>query len=154
MFVLVRHGEAGSKRRWHGQDSLRPLSDHGHRQAAGLVHSLRDLDVRAVLTSPMTRCRQTVAPLAQARDLTIREHALLLPDADLTALMSMLSEPSIGGTVLCTHGEALTRILPQWQDLPRTGGPPDDKTRKGAAWIVENYPGPRASLRYLPATPA
>jgi phosphohistidine phosphatase SixA len=153
MFVLVRHADAGSKRLWKGPDAQRPLTEHGRHQAAGLAQSLLGLDIRAILTSAMTRCRQTIEPLATARQLPIREHELLLPDADLTALLALLAEPTIAGTVLCTHRETLSRILPQWPDAPRTDAPPRDKTAKGAAWIVDNLPGPHAELRYVPATP-
>jgi 8-oxo-dGTP diphosphatase len=154
MFALVRHADAGSKRRWPGPDTQRPLSAHGQRQTRGLVSTLHGLDIRAIWTSPMTRCRQTVEPLARARALPIRETGLLSPDADLTDLLALLVQPSITDAVLCTHRETLTRVLLHWQQLPRTGGPEDDKTAKGAAWIVENYPGPLAALHYLPADPA
>ena len=153
MFVLVRHADAGSKRGWDGPDAERPLTERGQRQAVGLVQSLLGLDIRAVLSSPMTRCRQTIAPLATARALPIREHELLLPDADLTALMALLGDPSIAGCVLCTHGETLNRILPLWPDAPRTDALPGDKTTKGAGWIVHDVPGRHAMLQYLPANP-
>ena len=38
---LIRHGKAGSRREWDGDDSLRPLSRPGVAQAQGLVPLLR-----------------------------------------------------------------------------------------------------------------
>lgn len=154
MFVLIRHADAGNKRDWPGPDTQRPLTPHGRRQADSLVNALQHLDLGGIWTSPMMRCRQTIQPLAEARGLPLREHELLLPAADLDDLLALLGDPTIAGAALCTHRETLTRLLPHWQHLPRTNAPADDKTAKGAAWIVERYPGPHAALHYVPAKPA
>ncbi|MFC6089734.1 histidine phosphatase family protein [Saccharothrix lopnurensis] len=45
------------------------LSEEGERQAAGLVDRLAALPVDAVVSSPLERCRQTLAPLLAARGL-------------------------------------------------------------------------------------
>ncbi len=149
MFVLVRHAHAGDKNDWGGPDALRPLSARGLRQANGLVDSLRGLRISAVWSSPTTRCRQTVAPLANERRLPVRDHALVLPDADLTALLALLGQPATSGAVLCTHGETLTRLLPHWLHTVPTDDTASITTSKGAAWIVEDFPGPRPRLQYL-----
>ena len=38
--LLVRHGDAGDRDRWQGDDRVRPLSPQGRRQALGLVEQL------------------------------------------------------------------------------------------------------------------
>lgn len=41
------------------------LDDKGREQAAGLIDRLGDLPIRAVVTSPLLRCRRTIEPLAE-----------------------------------------------------------------------------------------
>jgi probable phosphoglycerate mutase len=66
---LIRHGEP----EW-VLDGLNivnpPLTERGHRQAAAMAGALADEQFNEVLVSPLTRARQTAAPLlaAQARD--------------------------------------------------------------------------------------
>lgn len=153
MFVLVRHAHAGSKSTWSGPDAERPLSVKGRRQALGLAVALRQVRIHAVWSSPMARCRRTVAPLAQERQLMIRDQALLLPGGDVTALIAVLAEPTSAGTVLCTHGETLSGLLPQWQESATSDAPLDNPTAKGAAWIVRDFPGPRPQLHYIRPQP-
>ena len=64
--VVLRHGSAESRKAWSGDDRLRPLRRRGSRQAERLVPLLAAYDVSRVVTSTSTRCRQTVAPYAEA----------------------------------------------------------------------------------------
>ncbi|HZC53356.1 MAG TPA: histidine phosphatase family protein [Mycobacterium sp.] len=153
MFVVVRHAHAGRKADWDGPDAQRPLSEKGRRQALGLVASLRGLDLRAVWSSPTARCRQTVAPLADERQLPIRGLELLLPDAEVTALSALLASPNMDGAVLCTHRKTLARLLPLWRHTAVPDDPGGGGTAKGAAWLVGDLAGAHPRLRYVPATP-
>jgi probable phosphomutase (TIGR03848 family) len=66
--ILLRHGRSTSNTahvlagRAEGVD----LDDKGRQQAAELVDRIRDLPIRAVVSSPMLRCRRTIEPLAEA----------------------------------------------------------------------------------------
>ncbi|OBK29602.1 phosphoglycerate mutase [Mycobacterium asiaticum] len=66
--LLLRHGRSTSNTagvlagRAEGVD----LDDKGREQAAGLIDRIGDLSIRAVVTSPLLRCRRTVEPLAEA----------------------------------------------------------------------------------------
>ena len=59
--LLVRHAHAGDRFRWQGEDSLRPLSESGRREAARIVSQLRPL--RSTASS-------AVPPVAAARPWT------------------------------------------------------------------------------------
>lgn len=63
--VLVRHAEP----EW-VKDGLNvvnpPLTDRGHRQAERLAESLRGQHFDEILVSPLTRARQTAAPILEA----------------------------------------------------------------------------------------
>lgn len=69
--VLLRHGRSTSNTegvlagRAEGVD----LDDKGREQAVGLIERIGDLPIRAMVCSPMLRCRRTVEPLADALSL-------------------------------------------------------------------------------------
>jgi probable phosphomutase (TIGR03848 family) len=66
--ILLRHGRSTSNTAGTlaGRSEGIDLDDKGREQAAGLIDRLADLTIRAVVTSPMLRCRRTVEPLADA----------------------------------------------------------------------------------------
>ena len=140
MYVLVRHGHAGDKKLWDGDDAHRPLTGRGRQQAEGLVASLREAGPARLLTSPYARCRQTLEPLAQQLALPVTGWDLLRPDADVRRLDRRLADPRLEGAVLCTHGETLNALFDLWagtRALVRIGhGVQTGPTQKGAAWVV------------------
>ena len=106
--VLLRHASAGHRTRWDGHDEHRPLDERGRRQAAALVQELRDLlDVRRIVSSPYTRCVETVVPLAEALGLEVEEDVRLEEGGGGHA-SPLLAEP---GVVLCTHGDVIEELL-------------------------------------------
>lgn len=66
--ILLRHGRSTSNTAGTlaGRSEGVDLDDKGREQAAGLVDRIGDLRIRAVVSSPMLRCRRTVEPLAEA----------------------------------------------------------------------------------------
>jgi 8-oxo-(d)GTP phosphatase len=105
--VLLRHASAGDRDHWDGPDVLRPLDERGRRQAAELVELLRPFGLRRVVSSPYTRCVDTVAPLAKALGVPLEEDERLAegaaPGAD-----ELLRED---GVLACTHGDVVVDVL-------------------------------------------
>lgn len=66
--ILLRHGRSTSNTAGvlAGRSEGVDLDDKGREQAAGLIDRLGDLPIRAVVTSPLLRCRRTLEPLAEA----------------------------------------------------------------------------------------
>jgi probable phosphomutase (TIGR03848 family) len=66
--ILLRHGRSTSNTAGTlaGRSEGVDLDDKGREQAAGLIDRLGDLPIRAVVTSPLLRCRSTLEPLAEA----------------------------------------------------------------------------------------
>jgi probable phosphomutase (TIGR03848 family) len=64
--ILLRHGRSTSNTAGilAGRSEGVDLDDKGREQAAGLIDRIGDLPIRAVVCSPMLRCRSTVEPLA------------------------------------------------------------------------------------------
>lgn len=69
--LLLRHGRstANTAGVLAGRSAGVELDEKGREQAEQVVTRLADLPVVAVVASPLTRCQQTVAPLAVAREL-------------------------------------------------------------------------------------
>jgi 8-oxo-(d)GTP phosphatase len=119
--VLLRHASAGDRDHWDGPDLLRPLDERGRRQAAELVELLRPFGLRRVVSSPYTRCVDTVAPLAKALGVPLEEDERLAegaaPGAD-----ELLRED---GVLACTHGDVVVDVLGRG-------------LKKGAAAVLQN----------------
>lgn len=66
--ILLRHGRSTSNTAHvlAGRSEGVELDDKGRQQAADLVERIGELPIRAVVCSPQLRCRNTVAPLAEA----------------------------------------------------------------------------------------
>ena len=66
--ILLRHGRSTSNTAGilAGRSEGVDLDDRGREQAEGLIDRIGDLPIRAVVTSPLLRCRRTVAPLAES----------------------------------------------------------------------------------------
>ena len=95
------------------------LDERGRAQAAALVARLRDVPVAAVVSSPLQRCEETLAPLLADREL----EAVAEPDVSEVdygawtgkALKDLLSEPL--WTVVQQHPSAA--VFPEGEGLAR-----------------------------------
>ena len=75
--VVVRHGSAGERSAWQGDDHDRPLDEAGERQAAAMVEVLAAYGVRRVLSSDVLRCLDTVEPYAASHGRSVETEPLL-----------------------------------------------------------------------------
>jgi probable phosphomutase (TIGR03848 family) len=66
--ILLRHGRSTSNTAGvlAGRSEGVDLDDKGREQAVGLIDRIGDLPIRAVVCSPLLRCRRTVEPLTEA----------------------------------------------------------------------------------------
>jgi probable phosphomutase (TIGR03848 family) len=66
--ILLRHGRSTSNTAGvlAGRSEGVDLDDKGREQAVGLIDRIGELPIKAVVSSPMLRCRRTVEPIAQA----------------------------------------------------------------------------------------
>jgi phosphohistidine phosphatase SixA len=105
--VLLRHASAGDRDDWDGPDRFRPLDERGRRQAAELVEMLRPYGLRRVVSSPYTRCIETVEPLAAALGVQVESDDRLEEGAAAGA-DELLEED---GVLACTHGDVVFDVL-------------------------------------------
>jgi phosphohistidine phosphatase SixA len=145
---LVRHAKAGDRERWTEDDRLRPLTKKGRRQAEGLVHLFRRLEVARIVTSSYLRCSQTVRPLALARGLEVELSPVLEEGAAVGDVLKLLSSCP-DDTVLCTHGDVIPAVI---EPLATAGMTIEGEAgwKKGSTWILERRGSRFLSARYVP----
>ncbi|MEX0790610.1 MAG: NUDIX hydrolase [Actinomycetota bacterium] len=137
--LLVRHGTAGNRKDWEGDDRLRPLDEKGRRQALALADSLIHYPVEHVYSSPFVRCTQTVEPLAQRLGLPVVEVDQLAEGATIEEVEGLIDGLGGGLAILCTHGDVMEQIV-------GTAAP----NRKGGFWLVRKEDKGVAPIRYVP----
>ena len=149
---LVRHAHAGDRGDWRGDDSLRPLSERGRRQAEGIAALLAAPPrLHRVLSSPSLRCVQTVEPLARAHGLRVETDERLLEGADPREALALLEEELRSGAIAaCSHGDVIPAVL----DLLRGDGVRIEGAftwPKASTWAIDaDDSGRPVAARYLP----
>ena len=138
--LIVRHGTAGSKSRYKGDDRKRPLDKHGRAQAESLVGVLLAFGANVLHAADRARCHQTIEPLAEELGATIHNEPLLTEEAYAenrkAARHRVLEIAAAGGTaVICTQGRVIPDLIAWWCE--RDGVRPDkSRNRKGSTWVL------------------
>ena len=109
--LLVRHGRAGERSEWEGDDRLRPLDGKGRRQADGLDGLLAGYAIDSIVSSPYVRCTQTVEPLAAERGIDVAEADELAEGAWREDALRLLNRLNGHCVVLCTHGDVVHELI-------------------------------------------
>ncbi|MGH3005737.1 MAG: SixA phosphatase family protein [Gaiellaceae bacterium] len=135
--LFVRHASAGERKRWKGDDRLRPLDARGRRQAEGLVDLLRRHGPSRVLSSSSVRCRETVEPLARDLGLTVEERGELAEGASADEVHSVAAKLAEEVVVLCTHGDVVAEVL-------------GEESEKGSTWVFRFDGDVLTPIEYLP----
>jgi 8-oxo-dGTP diphosphatase len=137
LLVLVRHGRAGRRRDWAGEDDDRPLDERGLAQAERLAALLPLHGVDRLLAAPPLRCTSTLAPLGAATGLEV-EVEPLLRDAAVAArpeAAEALLRALPPRTVVCAQGEGLPLLH------ERLTGRAVSSWRKGTARLLWSTDG-------------
>ena len=139
--VLLRHGSAGERSSWAGDDHDRPLDDAGRKQAEALVEVLRAYGVRRVVSSDVLRCLDTVEPYAAAMGLHVETEPLFSedgyidhPDNALERFLDVLfsREP----TAVCSQGKTIPDLLSRTCAALGHEAPADASVRKSGWWTL------------------
>ncbi|MDX1889140.1 NUDIX hydrolase [Mycolicibacterium sp. 050158] len=139
--LVVRHGTAGSKARYKGDDRQRPLDKHGRAQAESLVGQLLAFGATEVFAAPRLRCQQTVGPLAEELGVPIHDEPTLTEEAYADAhgparrRLLEIAATTDGTPVICSQGKVIPDLIAWWCD--RDGVRPDrSRNRKGSTWVL------------------
>lgn len=136
---LVRHAHAGA-RQSEQHDRYRQLSEKGWRRAGVITELLAEVEVDLVLSSPATRCVQTVEGTAEAHGLEVIETEDLWEDADTNDVMAVLAEAVDGKksrtVVVSSHGNLIPIIVEQ---LAAAGAKIKGRgCEKGSVWVLDH----------------
>lgn len=114
--ILVRHGKAFPRSKWHETEHVRPLLALGTRQAMALTGLLAAWDTKKLISSPWKRCMATLAPLSAATGKSIKKAACLSekassadPDKAARYIEKLLAKGK--PVIYCTHRPVLPMIL-------------------------------------------
>jgi 8-oxo-dGTP diphosphatase len=140
LLLLVRHGRAGERSAWPGEDRLRPLEDAGRAQAETLRRTLRCFGPQRVLSADNVRCVDTVRPLAEDIGVPVETEPALTEAAyqadPARGMRRIAALAALGGrSVLCTQGKVIPPVI---RALAAAGGvaPADVPARKGSVWAL------------------
>jgi 8-oxo-dGTP pyrophosphatase MutT (NUDIX family)/phosphohistidine phosphatase SixA len=139
--LLVRHGSAGERSTWQGDDRERPLDGLGDEQAEALVPLLSAYEIRRVLSADVLRCMETIGPYASVAHLSVESEPLVSeagyaeqPDRALERLLEIIcsGEPS----VVCSQGKTLPALLNAACAALNSAPPSDPTVRKGGMPVL------------------
>jgi phosphohistidine phosphatase len=138
---ILRHGRAGDRETWQGDDRLRPLTEDGKERTVAAARGLAALGVRpdVILTSPYTRAAQTA-------ELTARTLTGAGSDADHEQAGEVTEESAL------ESGATLERVAPalaeraDMRDVMLVGHEPD-LSGIIAALIGGNHGGARVEMK-------
>lgn|SRR5579872_7432636 len=113
---FLRHGQAGDREDWAGDDFYRPLTTDGVKRMEREAETIEELDLELeiIITSPLVRAKQTaeiVAKKLKMKDRIVEDHDLgldftferlrdiLAGHRDKKAIMLVGHEPSMSRTI-------------------------------------------------------
>ncbi|MDP9240606.1 MAG: NUDIX hydrolase [Actinomycetota bacterium] len=156
--LLVRHARAGNKRRWKGDDALRPLDPVGQRQAAALAEVLPVFRPVRVISADRVRCVDTVRPVAARLGLDVEVDAMFkeAADTDPKEVAERLRTLALAGqpVVVCSQGGVIPEtvsLLARKSDVKLTS----PVAAKGSVWALSfDRSGHLVGADYYPPAPA
>jgi 8-oxo-dGTP pyrophosphatase MutT (NUDIX family) len=139
---LVRHAHAGERKKWSGNDALRPIDPVGQAQAERVAELFAPFAPQRLIAATPLRCKQTLEPLAQVLggppivlDSAFAEPAETeeAPAKALVALQRLLELRDGPPPVVCSQGKIIPALLAALRD--ETDAEPY-KTPKGDGWVI------------------
>jgi 8-oxo-dGTP diphosphatase len=138
--LVVRHGTAGRRSRFKGDDRKRPLDKKGRAQAEALVAQLLAFGATTLYAADRLRCHQTLEPLAQELGVDIHNEPTLTEEAyadDHKATRHRLLDIAAraGTPVICSQGKVIPGLISWWCERDRVR-PATTGNRKGSVWAL------------------
>jgi 8-oxo-(d)GTP phosphatase len=143
--LIVRHGTAGRKKRYKGDDRNRPLDKHGRAQAELLVGQLLAFGPTSLYATDRLRCIQTIEPLADELGVDVTLEPTLTEEAywqdRAKARRRVLEIAATDGTpVICSQGKVIPDLIQWWCERDRVK-PDKSRNGKGSTWVLSMHAG-------------
>ena len=143
---LIRHAHAGARLPGRS-DFERPLDERGRERAANLAVELGDVGITAVLSSPATRCRETVEPLAARLGLAVVEQPDLWEGSDVGHVLALLTNQDGPAVAACSHGDVIPAVV---EAIARSGASVQGRgCGKGSVWSLDHDGSTWTAASYL-----
>jgi phosphohistidine phosphatase len=150
---ILRHGEAAEHGDPQFKENERPLTPKGIQRTKQLAHALRQMEVsfNVILSSPLTRARQTAEIVARGLEQKVELTDALAPSGSMEKMVEQIDHihPVPEAVLLVGHEPYLSGFI----SLLCTGGPSlPIKLKKGALCRLEIETlacGPCATLEWL-----
>jgi len=139
--LLVRHGSAGNRSSWAGDDGERPLDECGIAQADELVRRLSRFEVGRVVSADVRRCVDTVAPVGEALGLQVEIEPLLSEvaypgrEAEAVALVRHLGDVELDA-VACSQGDVIPDLVSRLAAADGLALDAPIRSGKGSTWAL------------------
>ena len=140
---LVRHAHAGERKKWSGDDALRPIDPDGQAEARrGWRVLLTLFDPARLIAATPLRCKQTLEPLAARLGLPIVMDSAFAEPAGLRRRCrprrrwrraGWLELRDGGAAAICSQGKVIPPLLAL---LRGEEDPAPYKTPKGEGWLL------------------
>jgi 8-oxo-dGTP diphosphatase len=157
--LIVRHGTAGSKKRYKGDDRNRPLDKHGRAQAELLVGQLLAFGPTSAYAADRLRCVQTIEPVADELGAEISLEPALTEEAywhnrDKARRRVLEIAAADGCPVICTQGRVIPDLIQWWCERDRVK-PDLSRNGKGSTWVLSMHGGKLIAADHIasPLTP-
>lgn len=140
--VALRHGTAVPPSMWDGPDATRPLMQRGVDQSLSIAPAIAAYAPVKIVSSTAARCLATVAPLAGALGLPVKESRAISQDAwengtgNVEKVVAKRMAKGVSA-VLCSHGPVLPDIILEIARLTHT--PSNSELRRAAELSTGEY---------------
>jgi len=147
---FLRHGIAVEAEDWKGSDAERPLTDKGRKQLEREGKALveLDLEIEAILTSPLSRAKETAEIIAAALNMRdkVEENDRLADSFSAMALGEILKSYSkVKNLMLVGHEPSMSQVIGEI-----IGGGKIDLKKGGLACVeVPEPPLRKGELKWL-----
>jgi 8-oxo-dGTP diphosphatase len=153
--ILLRHAKAIERQEWAGEDTDRPLSSLGERQAKRLLSNFLPYAVEEIHSSSAVRCYETITPMARGLSVDF-----FFTDSLTEEVFSKNQERPIKyvhrllvndyTTMVCSHNPILPGIVSSFVD--KFGVAVEEtKLEPGDAWIAHHVEREVVAIDFLPA---
>ncbi len=143
---LIRHAHAGSRTAG-GHDLYRPLTATGRTRASQLADLLGDAGVVSILSSPASRCVQTVEPLAERVGIEVTEQPDLWEGSPIHHVLALLEQERSGAVAACSHGDVIPEVV---ETIAARGAIVTGRAcEKGSVWVLDHDGHRWVSATYL-----
>ena len=156
--ILLRHAKAIERQEWAGEDTDRPLSSLGERQAKRLLTNFLPFAVEEIHSSSAVRCYESITPLARGLNVdffftdSLTEEVFHKNNERPFKYVQRLLVNDFT-TLVCSHNPILPSIVSAFVDKFGVEVP-STKLEPGDAWVAHHVEREVVAIDFLPAPKA